>query len=91
MRDIRTDFYDPSSKLTTAPSRLVVKCLGYGCSHAVLMDPRPVFGARPNWPAAGRSERFRCRCGSRETELSFTVNTALADGPISADAIRMWI
>jgi len=54
------------------------------------MDPRPVFGGRRNWPQEGRSTRFRCVCGGRESEVSYTANTAQADGPISLDAIRLW-
>jgi hypothetical protein len=61
-------------------------------------DRAPLVGARlivsceagDYWPVAGRSERFRCRCGSRETTLSYTVNTAQSEGPMSKDAIRLW-
>ncbi|WP_421729121.1 hypothetical protein [Brevundimonas sp.] len=35
--------------------RLIVQCDRPGCERAVLMDPRPLFGARRNWPAEGRS------------------------------------
>ena len=68
--------------------RLVVQCDRPGCGHAVLMDPRPIFGSR--YPAEGRSERFRCRCGSRETRLSYTRNTSQPNGPVPLDAIRLW-
>lgn len=95
MRDIRQDWhYDRRTpREDREPSvgvRLIVSCEAQGCDHAVLMDPRPLFGARRFWPVAGRSERFRCRCGSRETLLSYTVNTAQREGPMSKDAIRLW-
>lgn len=92
MRDIRTDFYVPrEARGPAVGARLVVVCVARGCSRAALMDPRPLFGARRLWPAAGRSERFRCACGSRETRVSYTVNAAQADGPVSIDAIRLWL
>lgn len=90
MRDIRNDFYEPRDLREPGP-RLVVVCAAAGCERAVLMNPRPLFGARRYWPVAGRSERFRCTCGSRETRLSYTSNTAQKDGPISQDAIRLWL
>ena len=91
MRDIRNDWYVPrEDRSAGVGARLIVACEAANCSHAVLMDPRPLFGARRFWPVSGRSERFRCRCGSRETKLSYTVNTSQKDGPISADAIRLW-
>jgi hypothetical protein len=95
MRDIRNDWhYDRRTpredREPVVGARLIVACEARGCDHAVLMDPRPIFGARRFWPVAGRSERFRCRCGSRETTLSYTVNTAQRDGPMSKDAIRLW-
>ena len=89
MRDIRTDFYEPRNRHEPG-ARLVVVCVVSGCERGALMDPRPLFGARRFWPVTGRSERFRCRCGSRETTLSYTVNTAQRDGPMSKDAIRLW-
>lgn len=90
MRDIRNDFYEPRDLREPGP-RLVVSCDAQGCERAALMDPRPLFGARRFWPVSGRSERFRCACGSRETRLSYTVNAAQKDGPISQDAIRLWL
>lgn len=71
-------------------ARLVVRCDAPGCGHAALIDPRPIFGPRSAWPVAGRSERFRCRCGSRETMIAYTINTAQREGPMSPDAIRLW-
>ena len=95
MRDIRQDWhYDRriprEDREPAVGARLIVSCEARGCDHAVLMDPRPLFGARRFWPVTGRSERFRCRCGSRETTLSYTVNTAQRDGLMSKDAIRLW-
>lgn len=91
MRDIRNDWYVPrEDREPRAGARLIVACDAPSCDHAVLMDPRPIFGSRYLWPTAGRSSRFRCRCGSRETKLSYTVNTGQRDGPISPDAIRLW-
>lgn len=95
MRDIRQDWhYDRRTpredRQAEDGARLIVSCEAAGCDHAVLMDPAPLFGARRHWPVAGRSERFRCRCGSRETALSYTANTAQREGPMSKDAIRLW-
>jgi hypothetical protein len=92
MRDIRTDFFVPRDiRQPRVGARLIVACVARGCERAALMDPRPLFGARRLWPVAGRSGRFRCACGSRETRLSYTVNTAQEDGPISSEAIRLWL
>lgn len=70
--------------------RLIVQCDRPTCDHAVLMDPRPLFGASRQWPAEGRSSRFRCRCGSRETRISYTRNASQANGPISPAVIALW-
>ncbi len=90
MRDIRSDWYEPRNPDANPRGRLIIRCLAPRCTHAALMDPRPVFGSRSNWPAAGRSHRFRCVCGGRESEVSYTANTALSNGPISQDVIRLW-
>ena len=90
MRDIRNDFYEARTEGRPGV-RLVVACAAEGCDRGALMDPRPLFGARRNWPEAGRSERFRCACGSRQARLSYTANTAQKDGPISAAAMRLWL
>lgn len=90
MRDVRNDFYEPRDRREPGP-RLVVSCAASGCERAALMNPRSLFGARRFWPVAGRSERFRCACGSRETRLSYTVNAAQEDGPVSQDVIRLWL
>lgn len=70
--------------------RLVVACDGPGCGHAVVMDPRPIFGGRRDWPCKGRSERFRCQCGSRVSSVSYTRNDVLQNGPISRQVISLW-
>ncbi|WP_309629109.1 hypothetical protein [Brevundimonas sp.] len=90
MRDIRNDFYEPRNRHEPG-ARLVVACVARGCERAALMDPRPLFGARRFWPLAGRSERFRCACGSRETRISYTANTAQKNGPVSPAAMRLWL
>ncbi len=70
--------------------RLIVRCDRPGCDHAALLDPSPLFGARHNWPAEGRTGRFRCRCGYREAVVSYTRNASSADGPVSPAAIALW-
>lgn len=91
MRDVRTDFYVPHDiRQPRIGARLIVTCLAKDCERASLMDPRPLFGARRYWPVAGRSTRFRCQCGSRETRVSYTVNAAQRDGPVSLEAMRLW-
>lgn len=70
--------------------RLVVRCDSPLCDHAVLMDPRPVFGAPRYWPASGPSYRFRCRCGHRVACVSYTDNADQAEGPISPAALKLW-
>lgn len=95
MRDIRQDWHDDTrtprlDREFTLGARLIVACEAAGCDHAVLIDPGPLFGARRFWPVTGRSERFRCCCGSRETALSYTINTAKRDAPMSKDVIHLW-
>jgi hypothetical protein len=70
--------------------RLVVQCDSPGCSHAVVMDPRPIFGSRRDWPPQGRSARFRCQCGSRVSAVSYTRNDCLPSGPLSRQVISLW-
>lgn len=70
--------------------RMIVACEGPGCEHAVLMDPRDTFGAARHWPVAGRSWRFRCRCGHRVAMVSYTRNTSQSVGPLSKAAIQLW-
>lgn len=70
--------------------RIIVQCDRPGCGHAVLMDPRPLFGSGRNWPVEGRSSRFRCQCGHREARVTYTRNAEQANGPVSAAAIQLW-
>lgn len=69
---------------------LIVACDRQGCQHAVLMDPRTVFGSRQSWPVEGRSGRFRCQCGHREARLTYTRNATQANGPVSPAALSLW-
>lgn len=70
--------------------RLVVQCDRPGCDHAVILDPRPLFGAGRHWPPEGASYRFRCKCGHRVSRLSYTRNASQANGPISPGVIALW-
>ena len=70
--------------------RMVVQCDRPECGRAVLMDPRPLFGANRKWPVEGRSNRFRCTCGSRVARVSYTRNAAQAEGPIPPSALALW-
>lgn len=70
--------------------RLIVQCDRPGCDHAVLMEPGAVFGSGRSWPAEGRSSRFRCRCGHRETRLTYTRNASQANGLLTPAVIRLW-
>lgn len=70
--------------------RMVVSCDSWHCDHAVLMDPRPVFGAPCYWPAVGSSYRFRCQCGHRVARVSYSDNADQAEGPICAAALKLW-
>lgn len=76
--------------VTPGGRRLIVQCTMVGCDHAVLMDQRKVFGSPREWPREGHSDRFRCRCGSRQTKLSYTRNEAFGEGPISHSVINLW-
>jgi hypothetical protein len=91
MRDIRSDWYEQRDPDVHPRGRLVVRCMSPGCEHAALMDPRPIFGSRRDWPQEGHSTRFRCVCGGRESAVSYTANTAQANGPVTADVIRLWL
>jgi hypothetical protein len=70
--------------------RLVVKCERAGCGRGALLDPRKIFGEARNWPKVGRSSRFRCTCGCRDSQIRYTNNTAQAEGPLSAGAM-LWV
>lgn len=70
--------------------RLIVQCDRLGCEHAILMDPRPLFGGRRNWPPEGRSQRFRCQCGHREAKVIYTRHSTALNGPLPAAVISLW-
>lgn len=70
--------------------RIIVACDRPGCDRAVLMDPRPLFGGSRNWPVAGRSTRFRCQCGHRETRVTWTSNSTQSNGLVTAASIQLW-
>ena len=91
MRDIRSDWYETRNPDRHPRGRLVVRCLAPNCAHAAVIDPRTIFGSRREWPAEGRSQRFRCACGGRESMVSYTANTDQANGPVSQDIIRLWL
>lgn len=76
-----------------APSvgrRLIVRCDLPNCDHAAIIDPRKVFGSARDWPVKGRSGRFRCVCGSRQSRVDYTSNADASDGPISSAALALW-
>lgn len=62
----------------TAVAYLVVRCFNPSCGASATFDPETLFGPRRNlWPSeavAGR--RFRCRCGAREAEASYSTQAA---------------
>ena len=62
----------------------------HACGRAALLDPRSLFGAATHWPVAGRSYRFRCQCGHRVAQVSYTSNADQAEGPISQAALKLW-
>lgn len=100
MHDIRIERYErrdrvigstiPASGIHVTGAQLIVSCEGAACSHEVLVDPQPLFGSRRFWPVSGRSERFRCRCGSRETRLRYTAGLAERDDVPGENPIRLW-
>ena len=69
---------------------LVVSCEVATCDHTVRMEPHSLFGARRFWPVSGRSERFRCRCGSRETLLSYCAESVGCEPHGSKGVIHLW-
>lgn len=71
-------------------SRMNVQCDRPECGRAVLLDPRPIFGSARFWPVAGRSSRFRCQCGSRVANVSYTRNSSQVEGLIPPAALALW-
>ena len=70
--------------------RIVVRCDRQGCGHAALIDPRKVFSSRTQWPAQGRSGRFRCVCGSRESLVFYTAHAESSEGVLHPAALALW-
>lgn len=70
--------------------RLIVRCDQPHCDHAAVIDPRKAFGSLRDWPGRGRSERFRCVCGSRRSLVDYTSNAEVRDGPIDAASLALW-
>lgn len=69
---------------------LIIRCAMPGCRHAALLDPRPLFGSRRNWPAPGASSRFRCVCGGRQATVTHTPRTVDRYGSIDEASLRLW-
>lgn len=69
---------------------LVVRCAMPGCARAAVLNPRDLFGAKHLWPAAGASSRFRCRCGGRQSTLSYPKRLVAHYGPIDRASLDLW-
>lgn len=74
---------------TGGPAMAVI-CSEVGCARAALLDPREVFGARRDWPLAGPSSRFRCRCGGRRAVISYPKRPVDQYGPIDRVSLALW-
>jgi hypothetical protein len=70
--------------------RMIVRCLSPGCVHVALLEPQALFGSARDWPETGRSQRFRCVCGGRESRISYAAGTAAPEDPATSDAIHLW-
>lgn len=90
MREMGVQRLPRGDMVPEAGRRLAVRCDRPDCDHAVLMDPRPIFGTPRYWPAVGPSYRFRCQCGHRVARVSYTDNADQSEGPISAAALKLW-
>lgn len=78
------------SQMEAPRGRMIVRCLSPGCVHVALLDARTVFGPARDWPKAGRSQRFRCVCGGRESRISYAGETTPVEVQAEADAIHLW-
>lgn len=78
------------SQMDAPRGRMIVRCLSPGCVHVALLEPRALFGPARDWPAAGRSQRFRCVCGGRESRISYAAGSVTAETPAAPDAIHLW-
>lgn len=90
MRDINTPRIAREDIVPPVGRRMIVRCDRPSCDHAAIVDPRKVFGSVRDWPTRGRSHRFRCICGSRESQVDYTRDAYAADGPIHPDALKLW-
>jgi hypothetical protein len=90
VRDLEASRLPREDIVPTAGRRLVVRCDAPVCGRAALLDPRPLFGSARHWPAMGRSYRFRCQCGHRVAQVSYSNNADAAEGPISPAALKLW-
>jgi len=78
------------SQMDMPRGRMIVRCLSPGCVHVALLEAKVLFGPARDWPTAGRSQRFRCVCGGRESRISYAGETAPAEVQPAADAIHLW-
>lgn len=69
---------------------LIVKCDAPGCGRAAVLDPRPLFGGRRDWPSEGPSTRFRCSCGGRQATIQHTLRTVENYGPVDRASLALW-
>lgn len=70
--------------------RMVVRCERIGCGHAAIIDPRTLFSPT-GWPREGWSNRFRCFCGCRYNQVTYTSNIALRERAIGKVALALWV
>ncbi len=78
------------SQMDASRRRMIVRCLSPGCVHVALVDARTLFGPARDWPMAGRSQRFRCVCGGRESRISYAGETAPVESRDAPNAIHLW-
>lgn len=69
---------------------LIVRCAMPGCTHAALLDPRILFGARRDWPVAGPTTRFRCLCGGRQATVGLARRPVERYGAIDRASLALW-
>ncbi|HWW10966.1 MAG TPA: hypothetical protein VN018_00515 [Brevundimonas sp.] len=69
---------------------MIVRCTTGDCTHAAILDPRALFGARHLWPADGVTNRFRCVCGGRQATIDYPARTVDRYGPIDRASLALW-